>query len=163
MGILALSALSTAQVAYPGDGCCTFWYDPNYSGDTKSYCLDGTGATLEFTEDHWPMGSWWCGKGVSFDLCDDLDGYCGGKWGRSGTGTARSPWGGKRSYLMGIRLRPYDPSVQGAAVVFFGRDCKEAAGRLDADSDPTKSADYTKDMMWDRNIWQDSISSVMVP
>ena len=109
------------------------------------------------------MGSWWCGKGVSFDLCDDLNGYCGGKWGRSGTGNARSPWGGARSYLMGVRLRPYDPTVRGAAVLFFGRDCKEAAGRLDADEDPTKSADYTKDMMWDRNIWQDSISSVMVP
>ena len=68
------SALPT--LSYPGDKCCRIFDDYNYGGSYKTFCL-GSATSIEF--DHlsdygWNdrMSSWWCGKSVHYQFCNDV-------------------------------------------------------------------------------------------
>ena len=37
---LLITAKANAQILYPGDLCCTFYKNQNYSGDRISLCYD---------------------------------------------------------------------------------------------------------------------------
>ena len=108
--------------------------------------------------------SWYCGKTVSYDICRDyVNDECRWQHGQSGAGAGRNGDIGYHDDMTTLRLRPYDPVVQGAVTAFSYPDCHDVSGRLMSNSDPTKFADYTKDDMWENNIHWDDIDSVYIP
>ena len=62
-----------------------------------------------------------------------------------------------------LRLRPYDAATRGAVTLFTWPDCVAVSGRLYADENPSRDAQYTKDEMWENNIHWDDADSVYVP
>ena len=95
--VIYASVLASATLAvdtYPGDLCCRLYADQNYSGDTEDVCYDyetygadgqqSVGLSSSMVN---RATSWWCGKNVAYDFCDNGDTDCYA----SGAGNARSP------------------------------------------------------------------------
>lgn len=80
--------------------------------------------------------SFWCGKNVEYDLCNDVDGDCGGHLGQSGAGNIRSSQMGHLNSLDRIYMRYYEPTVRGAVTAFLDRDCKNWGGALHVPENP---------------------------
>jgi len=81
----------------------------------------------------------------------------------SGAGNARSSVSGHNDFLDRVVLRRYDATEQGAIVTFYDSECRSDAGRFDATIDPTGRAEYNMNEMYERNVKNDTISSIMVP
>ena len=89
-----ISATFATVDTYPGDLCCRVYADPNYSGDTEDVCYDYH--TYGADGEHFVklgsslanrVSSWWCGKNIAYDFCNDGESGCY----QSGAGNARSP------------------------------------------------------------------------
>jgi len=79
----AVKELTDAEMpntSYPGDECCVFWPDGSYRGTpTPSLCLKDGKTTTYLMSDygmHDKMSSWWCGKSISYDHCNNTSGSC---------------------------------------------------------------------------------------
>ena len=75
----------------------------------------------------------------------------------------RSAQVGHNDSLTTVKMRPYDPTVQGAVLLFKDKDCRNDVGRFYAPVSNTEKMSYTKSEMWDNNIENDEITSLMVP
>merc|ERR1711953_742906 len=64
------------------------------------------------------LSSYWCGKNVSYDFCDDYWGDCAGDKGVSGAGNVMNPRFGNNDKTDRIRMRYYDAAARGAATLF---------------------------------------------
>jgi len=90
--VLASTTLAAVDT-YPGDLCCRLYEHANYSGVTEDVCydyetygVDGQQSVgLSYMANK--TTSWWCGKNVAYDFCDNGDTDCYA----SGAGNARSP------------------------------------------------------------------------
>ena len=163
---LTLTTTTGDSVAYPGDDCCTFWDLDGYRGSSITLCHNGSEVAFNMENEGFAdkEASWYCGKSVAYDICRDyMDDSCSEKHGQSGAGAGRNGDIGYHDSMTTLRLRPYDAVVQGAVTLFTYPDCHDVSGRLYADTDPTKSKEYTKDEMWDHNIPKDDVDSVLVP
>jgi len=110
------------------------------------------------------MSSFWCGKYVAFDICNDtMSDDCTGGHGNTGAGNVRSAQTGHNDAATTIRLRPYDASYQGAVIVFDAVNCTGNMGRFYAPVDNQQKAWYTMNDMWNNNIPNDQVDSLMVP
>lgn len=69
------------------------------------------------------MNSWWCGKNVSYDFCDNSSGGCKRGDGYSGAGNARSIDIGNKNEMSRLVMRYYDPAERGAVTIFRYGDC----------------------------------------
>ena len=75
------SVLVSATLAvdtYPGDLCCRLYEHPNYAGNTEDICYDyetyGTDGqqSVELSSSMInKTSSWWCGKNVAYDFCNN--------------------------------------------------------------------------------------------
>ena len=78
-GISGIPQQFQPSVVYPGDECCTLYGDNGFSGNKLTLCLDnGSAKNYDLTQsgDAQILGSWWCGKGVSYKFCADSDDKC---------------------------------------------------------------------------------------
>ena len=86
---LLVAAQANATINYPGDLCCTLYDNYNYEGAAFSVCYD---AYRQGSQDYWldptyHVKSWWCGKNISYDFCEDNSGSrC-----QSGAGAIQAP------------------------------------------------------------------------
>ena len=157
---------SIANLAYPGDNCCTFWDLDNFGGSSKTLCHFGTEVTYNMETEGFAdkEASWYCGKSVWYDICRNYESdSCSEKHGQSGAGAARNNDIGYDDDMTTLRLGPYNVFKQGAVTLFSYPDCHDVSGRLYANADPSQPAEYTKDEMWEHNIHWDDADSAYVP
>lgn len=76
------------------------------------------------------MSSWWCGKSVSYDFCNNTASSCTQGNGMTGAGHARSPNAGHNDSVSRVNMRYYDASAQGAVTTFYDSECRSDAGRF---------------------------------
>lgn len=83
------------------------------------------------------MASWWCGKNVEYNLCDDYaNDNCMDGNGLSGAGNARSPSvDEKKNHMTTVFMKPYDANKVGAVMLFNDKDCRSKVGKLYASED----------------------------
>ena len=69
------------QIVYPGDNCCTFYFDHYYGYPAGTFCNDAEEELIMFDfcdpsiEDK--ISSYWCGPNVLLNaLCSDLTPEC---------------------------------------------------------------------------------------
>ena len=118
---------------------------------------------MDYPDWHDNAESFWCGAHVEYDLCNDVDGDCGGHLGQSGAGNIRSPQMGHLDSLDRIYMRYYDPADRGAVTAFTNLDCTNWGGALHAPVDPKLTAFYNKDDIQWRHLIDNQISSVAIP
>lgn len=121
----------TIDIAYPGDRCCVLYDRPDFGGLSKKFCykmngdLEQTFLTADRDFDNMAE-AFYCGKNVEYDLCVDTDPSLCDDTGEArrnskGAGTVMNwnfgvgGWGNVTSLL---RLRYYDPSINGAVITF---------------------------------------------
>ena len=110
------------------------------------------------------FGSWYCGKSVAYDFCADwVNDYCGGDYGNSGAGTARSGTIGNNNTLSTLKLYSYDPAVKPAVTLFDDPDCKGKMGRFYAPENFGTANEYLRDEMWEHNAGWDRMDSILIP
>lgn len=159
----------SANIDYPGDRCCQVYEDSGFGGGWLLSCLsDG------FTEGYVDvvdygfndkMSSWWCGKDIAYDFCNDNPGDdCRNGHGSSGAGSQRAPSvGGSNDKLTTLYLYEYSQADRAAVTVFEDAGCQGKAGRLYATSDPTSKAYFSTSDLEYNNIRNDEMSSIAVP
>ena len=132
-----------SNVTYPGDNCCTFYESRNYEGISFQMCLltdsglaSGQGNVPTSTE-IW-VNSWWCGKNLTYDVCNEgaIDSDCSNGAGESGAGNAKVPFVESNAPMKWANLGLYDPSVRGAVNAFKHFNCSGVSGRFYASADP---------------------------
>lgn len=66
----ACLASATSALEYPGDDCCTYWKDKNFTGDSKTVCHYGTSQTSSniYNGFYQEIESIFCGKNVEFQF-----------------------------------------------------------------------------------------------
>lgn len=66
----ACLASATNALEYPGDNCCTFWTEKNFTGESKTPCHYGTApASSDLYQEFFKnIESVFCGKNVEFEL-----------------------------------------------------------------------------------------------
>ena len=134
---------STPNVAYPGDTCCTFYADGFWGGDSKTLCATKE-QTFKLDGFNDKTSSFYCGKSVAYDLCNDgVDKDCRGGNGMTGAGTVMSAQVGKNDHLSTVKMRPYDPTEQGAVLLFKDKDCRNDVGRFYAPVSNSEKMSYT--------------------
>ena len=109
------------------------------------------------------ISSWYCGKNLAYDFCNDNNNSCGGGQGLSGAGTAYSRQIGFNNRLTILNLYPYDVSKRGAVMVFSDQGCQEDVSRFYSDDSGHERKDYTNSEMYNNHLRNDKASSVMVP
>ena len=62
------------------------------------------------------VNSWWCGKNLTYDVCNDgaIGSDCSNGAGESGAGNAKVPFVESNAPMKWANLGLYDPSVRGA-------------------------------------------------
>ena len=172
-----VNSAAADNLPYPGDLCCTIWQHGDYAGESLNLCFNearyGHEGEQQFilrdyeinSSKRWEnkLSSYWCGKNVSYDFCDDYWGDCAGDKGVSGAGNVMNPRFGNNDKTDRIRMRYYDAAARGAATLFRDNHCQHEAGRFYADEDPTHTAKYNKEQMKDHNMNNDAASSIRVP
>ena len=162
--LLAVGA--AGQVIYPGDNCCTFYGDSNYS--TMSYmhiCHLGVKEIWVDLNEHDfanKISSFWCGANVALDTCVSNDDCYRGD---NTAGNVRSPQVGFNDDINMVYLKPYDVVKRGAVTIFKEVDCWGTASRyyvLENSTDASARADYSVSYL-DRDVGKDDFGSVMVP
>ena len=118
---------------------------------------------LDYPDWHDNIESWWCGKNLKYEFCDNVDGDCGGYLGQSGAGNIKTGAMGHANMIDRVKLQYYDPLEIGAVTAFTNLDCQNWAGRLDATADPTQTAYYNLADIEARHLQNDQISSVVIP
>ena len=160
----------TSAEDYPGDLCCSL-YDKNYwQGDNITLCLDDAN-----TAQHWDlkqvhfndeMASWNCGKSVRYEFCfneEDCTGLAARKGGESGAGTISAPQSGRHDWFTSLWMWPYDPLVQGAVTLYEYQGCKGCSAYFLASTIKDEKVQYTEDDMYHDFMWNDKVSSMMIP
>ena len=64
-----------ANIAYPGDNCCTFYDYDYFEGSSKTLCHSGSEVTYNMEQEGFAdkEASWYCGKNVAYDICRDYE------------------------------------------------------------------------------------------
>ena len=106
--------------------------DPSFTGPEKTFCLvyhdSGVWDMRNYDMDN-AMSSWYCGKGVSYEFCDDaVDDDCTEDHGNSGAGNARTTFTRPDDNLTTLKLKLYDSASQGAVVLFHDPGCTGRSG-----------------------------------
>ena len=161
----------SSNATYPGDNCCTFYRDYNYNGISFQMCLPAdsgltSGQGNVPTSPKILVSSWWCGKNLTYDICNEgaIGSDCSNGAGESGAGNAKNPVVGRNDSMKWANLGLYDPSVRGAVTAFKDYDCTNASGRFYASADSqTSREEYTDKDLVANNLCSDCLSAVMVP
>ena len=117
----------------------------------------------DYSNWHDNVESWWCGKNLKYEFCDNVDGDCGGNLGQTGAGNIKTGTMGHPNIIDRVKLQYYDPLEIGAVTAFTGDDCHGWAGRLDATADPALTSYYNRADLEARHLVNDQISSVAIP
>ena len=118
---------------------------------------------LDYEGFHDNVESWWCGKNLKYEFCDNVDGDCSWNRGISGAGNIKSPLSGHPNEMDKITLQYYDPIETGAVTAFTNLHCENWAGRLDAAEDPELIYYYNSKDLGERHLIDQQISSVAIP
>ena len=164
------------NLTYPGDNCCDFFFDPDWTGTKMSFCIDPNSDSFDDPNyfEHWDMrdygfdenmSSYACGKSVQYDICDNPTiEECTNMYGNMGAGTSYDSWVlGDDNTMTSLLMRPYDPTSLSAVTIYEDPNCSGRSGRLFAPTDVNSRNmfDVYDLMYWDVGI--DTASSVRVP
>ena len=159
---------AAANLDYPGDLCCRLYEGGNWRGSTRTFCLDNPNESQGWDMRDYGFndkaGSWYCGKSVAYDFCDDpATSSCLYGNGESGAGTWKSYRIGHNDELTYLHMVPYDVSKLGAVTLYEHPDCTGTQGRYYAPETGDHPNEYDNDEMKMRNLCNDCVTSVLVP
>mmetsp|Transcript_12428 Transcript_12428/g.15869 ORF Transcript_12428/g.15869 Transcript_12428/m.15869 type:complete len:263 (+) Transcript_12428:232-1020(+) len=111
------------------------------------------------------MTSWWCGKSVAYEFCNDDDySTCYGDKSMSGAGSGRNPdVGDNNDKVSMIMLNPYDPVRLGGVTLFHNDECSGKHGLFYATERLLEKKSYPLSAMKGRGIHNDAVTSLMIP
>ena len=112
------------------------------------------------------MASWRCGKSVQYKFCfneEDCSFLGGRKGGESGAGTIKAAEAGRHDWFTSLWMWPYAPEVQGAVTLFEYQDCLGCSAYFLASPNVGEKVQYTEDDMYHNFMWNDKVSSMMIP
>lgn len=90
------------------------------------------------------MDSWYCGKDVSYNFCDDpIEDPCHWEKGNYGAGTGHDSAMGNGDEMNVLMMRPYNAAELGAVTIYEDGDCMGRTGRLFASEIKGAKAMYT--------------------
>ena len=104
----------TNDAQYPGDRCCALYADSYYSGSSLTACLESYASEgyVDVKDNGFndEMTSWWCGKDIAYNFCNDNPGDdCNNGHGSLGAGSQQdSNVGDLNDKLTTLYLYEYD-------------------------------------------------------
>ena len=109
--------------------------------------------------------SFWCGKNVSYQMCDvwAWAGSCDYVSTGTGAGNIKNPYMWPHESLSYMTLKPYDQAKQGAVTIFTDYNCKNNYAALFAPESLTIRGEYTKDDVSRIGVRCDTVSSMKIP